>query len=214
MGLPGDAQYRDCPWCQTKNLALRQVSQTTAERSNGSARHWTWFTCPRCAGVISLESNAFNEGPPMELAMVPDTRNPSDVDHLPEDVAKYYSNALTVLGAGVPSSAAVELRRTLEAAASHHGITERTLVKSVQKLADKGLITKDFETVLGHIRKVGNQGAHATDVDLSEEDVRRALRFTTQVLRNLFEVPAELALLGVAPAADGTDVDGASAAET
>ena len=34
-------------------------------------------------------------------------------------------------------------------------------------------------------------GAHASHVD--EKTARRALQFTTQVLRNLFEIPAELA---------------------
>ena len=34
-------------------------------------------------------------------------------------------------------------------------------------------------------------GAHASHVD--EKTARRALQYTTQVLRNLFEIPAELA---------------------
>jgi hypothetical protein len=34
-------------------------------------------------------------------------------------------------------------------------------------------------------------GAHASHVD--EKTARRALQFTTQVLRNIFEIPAELA---------------------
>jgi hypothetical protein len=43
-----------------------------------------------------------------------------------------------------------------------------------------------------HIRKIGNQGAHYTDVQLTAPEVERSLRFTTQVFRNLFEVPGEL----------------------
>ncbi|GAB2524062.1 hypothetical protein GCM10026982_58510 [Nocardiopsis aegyptia] len=96
------------------------------------------------------------------------------------------------MGAGVPDGAAVQLRRTLEAAASHHDVSERNLVQSIEKLIDKGLVTRDFGEVLQHIRKIGNMGAHATDERLGEEEVERALRFTVQVLKNLFEVPGEL----------------------
>jgi len=53
--------------------------------------------------------------------------------------------------------------------------------------------------VLGHIRKIGNMGAHASDQEVSNEEAATALRFTTQVLRNLFEVPAELQKLGASP---------------
>jgi hypothetical protein len=41
------------------------------------------------------------------------------------------------------------------------------------------------------IRVLEAVGAHASHVD--EKTARRALQFTTQVLRNLFEIPPELA---------------------
>jgi hypothetical protein len=86
----------------------------------------------------------------------------------------------------------VQLRRTLEAAAAHHGIDSGPLVKRIEKLIEGGHITKDFGRVLDHIRQVGNVGAHADDARVDEETATRALAFTTQVLRNLFEIPAEL----------------------
>jgi hypothetical protein len=206
MPFPNDAMYRDCPWCGTLNIAMSVVGNTcTVTSSMGQAREWTWLSCPRCAGVLSVESHP---NIPTVIGVVPDARKSSDVDHLPQNVGEYYANAIRVLDAGVPSSAAVELRRTLEAAAANFGVSEKALVKSVEKLAEQGLITPEFKKVLGHIRKVGNQGAHAGDVSLTEPEVRLAMKFTTQVLRNLFEVPAELALLGDVP-----NIDAASEAE-
>jgi hypothetical protein len=117
------------------------------------------------------------------------------VEHLPPDVEDYYRDAIRVLEAGVPDAAAVQLRRTLAAAAAHHGIDSGALVARIKELIKAGLITKDFGDLLDHIRKVGNVGAHAGDERVDEETARRALRFTTQVLRNLFEIPAELAAL-------------------
>lgn len=184
--------YRDCPWCKTKNIAFAKIANThRVNDSKGAKREWTWLSCPRCAGVISIETS-FNIIPSRFVQVVPDKKDDIEVEHLPEDVKQYYQNAITALNAGIASSAAVELRRTLEAAAKTHDVEERTLVKAVEKLVEKGLITTSFSSVLSHVRKIGNQGAHATDVQLSEDEVRLALSFTTQMLRNLFEVPENL----------------------
>jgi DNA-binding Lrp family transcriptional regulator len=99
--------------------------------------------------------------------------------------------------AGVPDAAAVQLRRTIEAAAAHFGISERSLVKSIEKLIADGHITKTFGEAMHHVRAVGNVGAHASDEQVDNVTAERALTFTTQLLRNLFEVPAELAALNV-----------------
>ncbi len=192
MAYSEELNYRDCPWCKTKNIAFAKIANThRVVDSKGITREWTWLSCPRCAGVISIETS-FNINPARFVQVVPDRKDDVEVEHLPEDVKQYYQNAITALNAGIASSAAVELRRTLEAAAKTHDVEERTLVKAVEKLVEKGLITTSFSSVLSHVRKIGNQGAHATDVQLSEDEVRLALSFTTQMLRNLFEVPENL----------------------
>ncbi|MFF8591862.1 DUF4145 domain-containing protein [Streptomyces sp. NPDC015220] len=114
---------------------------------------------------------------------------------MPEDVQQYFMDAIRVLSIGVPDAAAVQLRRTLEAAAAHFQIREKILMKSIEKLISEGHVTKSFGPVLHHIRAVGNVGAHASDERVDQETAERALRFTTQLLRNLFEVPGELQLL-------------------
>jgi hypothetical protein len=66
------------------------------------------------------------------------------------------------------------------------------LVKSIEKLITDGHVTQSFRPLLHHIREVGNVGAHASDERVDQATAERALRFTTQLLRNLFEVPGEL----------------------
>jgi hypothetical protein len=168
-----------------------------ATTSTGNRREWTFMTCPRCGGAVSVES-AYSL-PGVVISVVPATKADGEVQHLPSDVSEYYNNAITVLNAGVPSAAAVELRRTLEAAAKHQDITVTPLVKAIEEMVSQGLVTKSFSSVLGHVRKIGNQGAHANDDPISESEVRVALNFTTQILKNLFEVPRELELLNEAP---------------
>lgn len=196
MPFNSDSSFRTCPWCNTQDVSMVIKKQDEkCHVAKGGNREWTWLACPRCGGVVSVETHPNGRA---ELKGVPEEASSElRVNHLPSDVAEYYENAQTVLNAGVPSSAAVELRRTLEAAAQHFEVNERTLVKSIEKLAEKGLITESFTDVLGHIRKVGNVGAHASDQSLTREEVDKALTFTTQVLRNLFEIPKELETLGV-----------------
>lgn len=170
----------------------------------GGRKQWSWLGCPRCGNAISIETSTQHQR--VEKVVPDEPSGAMRVNHLPADVEEYYSNAQTVLNAGVPSAAAVELRRTLEAAAQHQGVNERTLVKAIEKLAEEGLITNNFVGVLGHIRKVGNVGAHAGDQVLTRQEVEKAMTFTTQVLRNLFEMPKELELLG-APSQENANQD-------
>lgn len=97
-----------------------------------------------------------------------------------------------MLNAGYPDAAAVQLRRTLEAAAAHFDVSGSNLMGSIRQLIDQGLVTRQFGDALHHIRQVGNIGAHYSDARVDEEKARRVLNFTTLLLRNLFEVPGEL----------------------
>jgi hypothetical protein len=157
----------------------------------GEQRFWVVLGCTRCGGITMVEHTTPNL-PAEVIQVLPATRTAEQVNHLPQDVDRYYRDAITVLNAGVPDAAAVQLRRTLEAAAKHFDVEPFPLADAVKALMKKGLITKQFGDVIGHVRKIGNIAAHASDEKVSVEEAYQVLRFTTQVLRNLFEVPAEL----------------------
>jgi hypothetical protein len=118
------------------------------------------------------------------------------IKHLPNDVRDFYADAIRVLDAGAPDVAAVQLRRTLEAAVAHVGIGGGPLFKRIEVLIDQGLVAKPVGALLHQVRMIGNVGAHAsevrgTDVRVSEESARKALRLTTLVLRDLFDLPGD-----------------------
>ncbi|MDQ1584805.1 MAG: hypothetical protein QOH80_170 [Actinomycetota bacterium] len=195
MGWHGSMAFRDCPWCGLTHAQMGFHATAEADAPGRPPRTFSLLSCPDCAGAIVVETNSRAANPPQEFGSFPSARVTSDVDHLPDDVASYYSDAIKVLRAGIPDAAAVQLRRTLEAAAAHYNVDEKTLVKSIEKLIAEGHVTAAFGGALHHIRQVGNLGAHHTDERVDEETARRALRFTTTLLRDLFEVPAELAAL-------------------
>jgi hypothetical protein len=185
-------EFRDCPWCGLRDAEMNFINRDVeiVTRDGSRARMWTILSCPRCAAPTMFETLGGHGRDIIGAYPQPDAE--ARVAHLPDDVERYYRNAIRVLEAGVPDAAAVQLRKTLEAAAARHGINKGALVQRIEGLIKNGLITPEFSQVLDHVRQVGNVGAHAGDEHVDEETARRALRFTTQVLRNLFEIPAEL----------------------
>lgn len=196
MGYADEMRFRDCPWCGLRDAQMNLMSpDMRANGPSGMYRTYSMLSCPRCAGVTLVETNHAGVVTTEVRDVWPKGDEHSTPAHLPDDVKGFYLDAKRVLDVGVPDAAAVQLRRTLEAAAAHHGIDSGPLVQRIKKLIDAGLVTTEFGNVLDHIRRIGNVGAHATDERLSDESVRRAYRFTTQVLVNLFEIPAELKAL-------------------
>lgn len=208
MTIFAEVPYRDCPWCGTKNVAMTVCWSNGCVPGTSAYRSWTTLTCPRCAGAILVElevGGGVSPGHPIqtmanvrEILAIPRSEDTGQsIRHLPDDVAEFFAGAQRVLDAGVPDAAAVQLRKTLEAAAAHKEVKEKSLYASVEKLIELGFITKDFAKLLDHVRKIGNLGAHYTDDRIGLQEVQRSMRFTTQVLRNLFEVPGELSELGL-----------------
>lgn len=192
--MPWDDQYRyrDCPHCGVRLVAMEHHATVDTESSQSARRGWSLISCPRCAGAVLLEHSPSNVPHSVVGNVFPDIDRDVDVSHLPEDVSAYYRDAIRAMNASLPDAAAVQLRRTLEAASAHFGHNNGPLIRRVQGLITEGLITKTFGEVLNEVRRLGNLGAHATDERVDEAEATRALRFTTQVLRNLFEIPAEL----------------------
>jgi hypothetical protein len=60
----------------------------------------------------------------------------------------------------------------------------------------------DSHRVLDHVRELGNVRAHAGSPPLDANEVSIGLRFTTHVLRNLFEIPVVLEEVASADAAE------------
>jgi Domain of unknown function (DUF4145) len=161
--------FRDCPWCGLRDAHFQlHIAEAGAGRHGGGTRYWSMVSCPRCGGAVTVETAGPHDQSGRVLNVYPEAGADLRVEHLPEDVEGYYRDAIRVLEAGVPDAAAVQLRRTLEAAAAHHGIDSGPLVQRIKKLIDAGHITTDFGTVLDHIRQVGNVGAHATDEHVDE----------------------------------------------
>ena len=193
MGWSDSFRFRDCPWCGLRDAQMTPLATNmTANGKVGLQRTWSAISCPRCAGVVLLETSGMNQGDVTLNTYPEDVNAGHTIKFLPEEVEKHYLKAIRAIDAGLPDAAAVQLRKTLEAAADKNGALKNNLASSIQELIAKGLITPEFSKVLDRVRKVGNLGAHHTDEEIDIDTANQVLRFTTQVLRNLFEIPGEL----------------------
>lgn len=122
---------------------------------------------------------------------LPEARVSADV---PTAIADAFSEALTAAAARCSRAAVVMARRTLEAIATDKGATSGTLSERLNALAKNNVLQPQLAEWAKEVRLVGNIGAHFDPLDrVSEEDARQLLAFIRELVRYLYELPAELA---------------------
>src|SRR5437016_1082041 len=117
MPLPPDAVFRKCAWCSAQDVQMTRWGEFVVQNARVAPRSYSVLGCPRCGGGHLVEHTGDGLVPEV-IRVIPDAAEALAVAHLPTDVEGYYRDAIVVLNAGVPDAAAVQLRRTLEAAAT------------------------------------------------------------------------------------------------
>jgi hypothetical protein len=141
---------------------------------------------PRSKGVSSgaVTLRGFNWWP------LPDSNMSADI---PPDIADAFSEAATVLSANCPRSAVVMLRRTLEAITVDRGESTGSLAQRLKNLSDKGVFHPSLQEWIKEVRLIGNAGAHFDPINKVEmEDAKQLQSFTRELLKYMYELPAEL----------------------
>ena len=151
---------------------------------------YIFFRCNRCSSPILAvqEHRGFPDDDdvwtsPKVIYPQPDFRvnpkAPSDIRAaLEEGIACYQAKAFT--------AAAIMCRKTLEGVCTAHGVTEKTLDKSLKKMAETDMIDKRLYEWSDQLRIAGNEAAHGVGVVSSAQDARDALEFTTGIIDYLF----------------------------
>ncbi len=115
-------------------------------------------------------------------------------DDIPAAIRPVFGEAAMALSANCPRAAAVMARRTLEAITVDKGETKGVLADRLRSLATKGVLLPTLADWAKEVRLIGNAGAHFDPMDtVSKEDAEQLLAFVRELLRFLYELPAELA---------------------
>jgi hypothetical protein len=195
MAWLGEHAFRSCPHCGVTNAQFKLVGNAQPDKASGGKRELTFLACPRCAGPVVIETPTGSGN--AVVAVWPDLdASFHKIADVPSDVYRHYEEAQKALRADLPDLAAVALRRCVEAASAEFlefGRVDKNVWEGINRLVDAGYLTSQFGEASHHVRKLGNIGAHASDTRLTEAEVKTSFDFTTQMLRNLFEIPAALA---------------------
>jgi hypothetical protein len=113
---------------------------------------------------------------------------------VPSAIASVFAEATKALYANCPRASAVMARRTLEAITADKGETSGTLATRLQALAGNNVLHPTLADWAKEVRLVGNVGAHFDPIQkVSMEDAQQLLSFLRELLKYLYELPAELA---------------------
>jgi hypothetical protein len=122
---------------------------------------------------------------------LPETNLSTDI---PKEISEIFGEAATTLAANCPRASAVMLRRTLEAIVTDQGEPTGTLASRLDNLASKGILQPTLSDWAKEVRLIGNQGAHFDPIQMvTIDDAKQLLSFVRELLKYLYELPAELA---------------------
>jgi Domain of unknown function (DUF4145) len=92
-----------------------------------------------------------------------------------------------------PSFYALGIRRMLEAVCVEEKAQGSKLFDQLQDLATRGRLPQTLVDIATQLRKLGNLGAHVTDVEVQESDVPLISALAEAMLEYLYRAPAKVA---------------------
>jgi len=113
---------------------------------------------------------------------------------VPTEIAEAFKEAAGALHADCPRASAVMARRTLEAITVDKGQMTGDLADRLRNLAARGILLPTLADWAKEVRLVGNLGAHFDPIkSVSKNDALQLVSFVRELLKYLYELPAELA---------------------
>lgn len=104
----------------------------------------------------------------------------------PQEIRSAFEEAGACFRARAYTAAAIMCRKTLEGLCAAHGVNERTLVNSLKKMKEQGVIDARLFEWSDALRVVGNEAAHGVGIVISDTDATDILEFTNAILDYLF----------------------------
>lgn len=164
----------------------------------------TVFICRNCKqGTLVIEEEWVGESPkksskgggPITYRGIhwwplPDSNISEDV---PSSISEVFAEASHCLYSNCPRASVVMSRRTLEAITQDKGELNGTLAERLNALSQRNILHPTLSEWAKEIRMIGNLGAHYDPINtVSMEDAKDLLAFVRELLKYLYELPAEL----------------------
>lgn len=189
----------DCPHCKIKNVAFTSFGemQKIEERD-----YVTSFYCRNCRGGIIVETHTkggntahkfdgdIRKNNLLEIIKVYPTDIKSNIpEYLPENICKFYLQAVNNYETKNYDASAIMSRKVLEVAVKTlDKESDGNLFQRIEKLSAQNFITKDLKDWAHIIRDDGNTAVHEND-PVTPTFAEELLLFTQMFLMYTFSMP-------------------------
>jgi hypothetical protein len=173
-------------------LALAEVRGTATWdgfRNNEPINPPVEYSLVKCAacGDASLEIREdFGEGfvADRPVFAYPARRRLSN--DVPRPLRREFDEAYKCFSVKAYGATVVMVRRILEGVCQENNVQQRTLIKGLEELENKGLIDGTISTWATALRVLGNEGAHYTGRQVPRDDAEDALAFSEALLDHVY----------------------------
>jgi endogenous inhibitor of DNA gyrase (YacG/DUF329 family) len=154
-----------CPFC----------SQSSGFKINGiRSKDTVPLKCDNCGKNVVWD---------YEEKIVLPVASPSSLSELPEEIDKYYQEALRCITALAPNGAATLFRKLIHQVGIYYDVAKEkdnaSIMNIVEKIEEEGHINKKLVEALRRVKDLGNDGAH---VNKNEPDMKQI-----NIIKNLID---------------------------
>ena len=184
-----DAYSVYCPKCEAhSNLTSRTEY---VKHYKGLSINYSIEECNNCEQHFLVVTNV-SDG--QRIAIYPRTL-PKKVNVLiPSHIMKDFEEALSCYSIGAYRGAAALARRTVQVICLDKGASKsKKLQEQIDELFTSGVITKDIQEWAHEVRFLGNDAAHPTKNEVSENDAKDILDLLDSLCEVLYITPAKAA---------------------
>lgn len=133
----------------------------------------------------------FRIHPKKFISVYPEADKPYSHSSLPEELKDLFIDLQHILKEGKqPSIVVAGCRSVVEAALNNLGAKGKTIIKKIDNLKEKGIITPLLADWAHRIRLEGNKSIH--EIKAQENDAKEIVEFTKIFLQYTFELPARI----------------------
>ena len=158
--------------------------------------NWFLLKCPVC-GMVSLKEDYTNDAMVNikheqffeERIVYPKTK--FNFRHAPKSIQQAFESAVKVSKIE-PAICLLSLRRTLEMICKNKEAQGHTLEEKIKDLADKNILPSTLKDSSWLIRTMGNDAAHADDINYTDYEVGQIIEFVEMIITYLYELPCRI----------------------
>lgn len=190
-----------CPHC-LRDAVFTQVTSACVESGRPSTGTARWVSGLQCQGCLSYilatvvyDPNRLKSPSILRYETHYPLGKPNETlgPGIPPDVATDFVEAIRCQSVEAYRACVVMCRRAVQTSVIEKNAQGNTLVKQIEDLAAKGIITASLKDVAHEIRLTGNAGAHVDGLeDVKEEDASAIVEFTRQYLDYVYVMPERL----------------------